>query len=229
MTNNGAIWIFEDDESSQFVYREILQDQYAITFFDSMESLRTVNGTKEGRPDLLIIDLLLSDGCMLDNFGSSFSSILMEVPWIVVSSVDEEAALRSCFSYGALDYLIKPFRKSELLVKIQRLLKSKKDTPLIKNISERPPDLDLLKRTISVSEDLRVELTPRELQIAKMLLDNYGAAVGRTELFKTVWNDARVTDKTLDIHLVSLRKKLHQIGLRIQLTTPGKYQLNREA
>lgn len=216
MTSETNIWILEDDKACQFVYEEILGIRYRITFFDSLDPFKAALMGQE-RPDLLIADIRLP--------GDSFLSLLktedsmpIRVPFIVVSSVDDLDALRLCFKYGARDYITKPFGKSELIVKIERILgetASRENT-----IAVNPTSLTVLYRGKHSSA-----LTSKEFQIVSQLREAPGNRRTREELTLGVWGDTNVGPKTLDVHLANLRRKLEPIGVRLEFVSPNSYQL----
>ena len=123
MNDEQTIWILEDDICSQFAYQEILGSLFHIISQGNCKEFLTAVENCKTSPKLVIADLRLPD----DSFLSCLSvpavmNFFSAIPFIVVSSVDEIDALRLCFSKGALDYLIKPFTKNELLVKIEKAL-----------------------------------------------------------------------------------------------------------
>src|SRR5262245_36436441 len=127
MLRKASIWILEDEKGARFVYERVLSYQYSLEFFSGMQELREALRSSGDRPALLIADLWVDDGCFTDFLSADGCVPLRGIPWVVVSSVDDIDVLRFCFSSGATDYLVKPFKKSELLVKIERILVRKSD------------------------------------------------------------------------------------------------------
>ena len=99
----------------------------------------------------------------------------------------------------------------------------------------RPPSrgyiLDSIKRSILVKtpdgHDQSVRLTPKEFEILDAL-DRSGGRLDRNRLFQSVWSDAVVGKKTLDVHLFSLRQKLEKLGLEVRWVD-GQYHLQQKA
>ncbi|MBI3541794.1 MAG: response regulator transcription factor, partial [Deltaproteobacteria bacterium] len=127
MLSNYWVWILEDDEGCQFVYRQTLGHRHQLKFFSSFSSFQEAldASTPDTAPAVVIADLMLSDGCLIRLLPEQELRRLYELPVIMVSSIDDVDMLRFCFDLGATDYLIKPFQKAELIAKLDRVLKRK--------------------------------------------------------------------------------------------------------
>ncbi len=218
------IWVVEDDAGLQFVYGEILGFRYNLTFFGTLEKFRAAlkERADTSTPDLLIMDLRLPDGSFLDLLMEADSPKLFSMPFLVVSSMDDLDALRICFEEGAIDYITKPFGKSELIVKIERIFlrppearvfhreHSNETGAMGQEILLDPVTLTVRRGTLQSSP-----LTSKEFQILSVLKNAPQNALPRDQIVDRVWQKTKVTGKTLDVHLFNLRKKL--VGLRVEL------------
>ncbi len=206
------IWIIEDDENMQFVYRDIFSSQYELLFFASIESF--VQGIALHQPPhLLILDLVFPDGLLYQAFPQH-APAFRQVPFIVVSALDEEEAVRASLKWGALDYITKPFGKSEILVKVEAHLNrcaNKDDYQAIFN-------LDPLTLTIFNHSGRSAELTSKEFRIMSLFLDAHEYRISRKDIFETLWKNIRVSTKTLDVHLSNIRRKIEPLKLTITVT-----------
>ncbi len=205
------IWIIEDDENMRFVYDDILKHLYQITFFDSLEGFAQGLSVQHP-PDLLILDLVLPDGLLHLSFPE-YAPSLKNVPFLVVSALDEEEAVRASLKWGALDYITKPFGKSEIQVKIEahmnRLKPKLEVEPLFR--------VDPLTLTIFNHWGRSQELTSKEFRIMSLFLDASKNRISRKEIFETLWANVRVSQKTLDVHLSNVRRKIENLKLSIVL------------
>lgn len=128
MKNTKSIWIVEDDAGSQFVYNEILGFRYRLQMFNNLQKFRDAWNNGERKPDLMIVDLHLPDESFLSFLQSEGAKEMKRsTPFIVVSSLDDLDALRICYEEGAVEFISKPFAKSELVVKVERSLAALKD------------------------------------------------------------------------------------------------------
>ncbi len=197
MKKDNSIWILEDFEGCRFVYHKVLDHHYDTRYFATLEDFRQALRLTESLPDLVVADLTLEDGTFFDLLGDADDQELLTVPFIVVSSMCDSDALRFCYRKGAVDYLVKPFKKAELLVKVEQAL-MKKDT--FRGVS------DLLHSD---------SFTKKERQIMQVLYDAKGLAVSREKILKTIWKKENVAPKTVDVHIHNIRKKVSEEKVKI--------------
>lgn len=226
MRSNESIWILEDDEGARFVYQQSLGFRYHLQFFENLAALtQKTSQLSSGQaqlPDLIIADLRLPDGDFLNYVTQQNGLLILNTPFLVVSSVDDLDVLRACFEEGAGDYLTKPFSKNELIVKVQRIL----NKPVVKEQFELDPMTLRVKKQDAAGETDFAQLTARELQIFSVLRQNLGTGISRKELLKKVWDNTAVTSKTLDVHLFNIRRKLAKIGIEIKIREPETLYLS---
>lgn len=219
-----SVWVLEDDDGVQFVYREMLSDLYDLKQFINLKSLKEeMANLKENSPSLLIADLRLSGENFLQYLSEIKSGgVNFSIPFIVVSSVDDMEALRTCFRYGAKDYLTKPFSETELLLKIEKLIDAKPFSQL--NLYE---DLkfDSVSFTLLRNGVASPAFTAKEFQIFQLLCDTPSRRIAKQELFERIWGGVMVNIKTVDVHLFNLRKKLETVGLTLDFVSPDYYEL----
>jgi DNA-binding response OmpR family regulator len=219
MTRKSTIWILEDEPGCRFVYQRTLELRYQLRFFETMEAfLEAVRENEGDRPDLVIADIRLPDRPFLEFFGTAEAQRFANVPLMVVSSVDDVDALRTCYRHGAKDYITKPFPKGELIVKVERIAsgpEGKKD-----QIEINPTSL-----TVSRGTSASPPLTPKEFQIIAILRGAPNRTLSRPQLYAEVWGQTRVGTKTLDAHLFNLRRKVEPLGLEIAHISPNLYRL----
>jgi DNA-binding response OmpR family regulator len=225
MKSQLLLWILEDDPGIQFMYEETLGIRYDLQFFSAVSSFAGALQTKPQRePDLIVADLRLPDQSFMSFLSSDRSRSSLRCPFIVVSSLDDMDALRYCFTHGAADYLVKPFRKSELVVKIERILNSAKiQNPMKTAIS--PWSLDPITLSVCRAGKAIGHLTSKEFQILSILHQAPDQTISRDQLCAAIWSEVQVTAKTFDVHLGNLRKKLSPLGMEIVLCAPGIYAI----
>ncbi|MBD2579039.1 response regulator [Oscillatoria sp. FACHB-1406] len=108
---------------------------------------------------------------------------------------------------GADDYITKPFGMQEFMARVEALLRRLRalSVPLFLNYGDLK--IDLVQRRVQLREEL-VDLTPQEFSLLYILARAEGAALSRTELLRRAWPDAIDNPRTIDTHVLSLRKKL---------------------
>jgi two-component system OmpR family response regulator len=122
-----------------------------------------------------------------------------------LGSVDDRVkGLRS----GGDDYLVKPFAFSELLARIEALLRRGAEAPSVTRLRVADLELDLLTRSVKRG-DKTIDLLPREFQLLEYMMRNAGHVVTRTMLLENVW-DYHFDPQTnvIDVHVSRLRQKI---------------------
>jgi DNA-binding response OmpR family regulator len=189
------ILILEDNVECSIIYQDILRaDHHEIEIVGSLSDLSKRLVNSNSIPDLFIADLKLPDGFFIDWVLENRPQLLVELNTIIVSSLEDMEILTRCFEWGAVDYLIKPFNKNELVVKVNRALGhfNVKKNPLIDD------DLALVQDNLTVIES----------KIFQQLLNHPKKFVSRDMIVQEVWKKVAVNSKTLDVHLSNIRKKL---------------------
>lgn len=168
---------------------------------------------------------------ILEESGNRFSLILLDVmmngingfetaqkirekgystPIIFLTALDTEADLLKGFSVGADDYISKPFSIKEVQARIKAVLsRSTTQSSVIrfKNIV-----LDIDTKNVSVDGE-NIKLTKTEFSILSLFLQKIGHIFSREELLMKVWpNDSCVVERTVDVHIARLRKKINSAG-----------------
>lgn len=216
--SSKSIWILEDDQQMQAIYEDMLIRSYSLTLFSSLREFR--DGLERlPPPDMMILDLMCPDGSLHTVF-EEFAPRLQETPFLIVSGLDEQEAIRSSFTFGAMDFISKPFSKAELQVKIDiflnRLTSQHNALSAVK--------LDPLSMTLFTRNARSSELTAKEYRILSLFLQAPEQIVPRKHLVMTLWKDINVSEKTLDVHLSNIRRKITSLGLTIICTEAG-YEL----
>lgn len=164
-------------------------------------------------------DLILLDVMMGTMSGFRFADKLrkelnIDIPVIFLTAKDTENDILTGFSLGADDYVSKPFSINELTARIKAVLK-RSYTDKIKNKSIMQfngIDLDTVRKRVIINDE-RVELTKKEYEILKVLLENQGKVFSRDDLLSRIWGqDVIVTERTVDVNITRLRAKLGEFG-----------------
>jgi len=217
MNTNKSIWILEDDKGCQFVYEQTLDHRYTTKYFERLDTFveALANTPNDELPQMIVADLMLGDGNFLNFLTNSKDSNILNIPFIIVSSIDDIDALRFCFKEGALDYLTKPFKKNELLVKIENVLSG----------STRIRSVETGLKKVSIDGQEVENLTAKQKQLLSLFLESNDRCVTRNDILEKVWGRTNVHPKTVDVHLYNLRRKLHSVGYMIRSEGGGRWAL----
>lgn len=210
------------------MYEEILSLRFKIKIFSNLEDFLETKNTspKEEGPHLVIMDLKLPGKSFLALLSSKDYNIFEDLPFLVVSSIDDLDALRLCFERGALDYITKPFSKNELIVKVERCLVGLRGELGKREYNELvldPTFLSATRRGVTISN-----LTMKEMQILSLLRHATHNTIMRQDIMTKVWGQVSVSAKTLDVHMFNLRKKIALLGLEIRHIPPSSYTLMQQ-
>ncbi|CAB5667802.1 Transcriptional regulatory protein CreB [Delftia tsuruhatensis] len=162
------------------------------------------------RPDLLLLDVGLPDGNGLD-WCRELRQAGATVPMLVLSARGEEMDRVLGLELGADDYLTKPFSPRELVARTRALLRrtQRLQTPqAITAPAHALFSIDTQGQRICI-QGVALELTRREYQLLRCLLERPGRILSREFLLDSIWGqDSDSTDRTVDTHVKTLRAKL---------------------
>lgn len=157
------------------------------------------------QPTLVIVDSDLPDGDGLEFCRwlekQQQSLILM------LSARNAEADIVAGLKAGADDYITKPFGMQEFLARVEALLRRCRTLPPPASLEYGSLKIDLVQRRVRFQEE-QIELTPQEFSLLYVLAQAGGTPLSRTELLKRAWPDAIDNPRTIDTHVLSLRKKI---------------------
>ena len=168
------------------------------------------------RPDVVILDLnipKLNGYGVLQNLREGGS----HVPVLILSAQKEETAKIRGFRLGADDFVTKPFSVLELMARIEALLRragAQRETVESAADEQRVQfgdvDVDLKTKAVFRSGE-KVELAPKAYELLVALMNHNGTVVRREDLLREVWGHRRlITTRTVDLHILELRRKLEQ-------------------
>ena len=178
----------------------------------------TANSAEEAIvKDIPSYNLLLLDVMMGEMSGFAMAKKLKadertcNVPIIFLTARDTENDTVTGFNLGADDYISKPFSIREVMVRIRAVLRRTAPQPEEneRNILKyQGLELDLDKKTVSI-EGKQVAFTKTEFELLHTLLDEKGRVFSRQELINRIWpSDVLVLDRTVDVNITRLRKKI---------------------
>jgi DNA-binding response OmpR family regulator len=175
--------------------------------------------------DLVILDLMLPGAYGLDVLKRMRER--SDVPVLILSARQETRDKVRGLELGADDYLVKPFWPEELLARVRARIRR----PVLERSNVRrfgALAIDLEKKSVAVG-DAAVDLTPAELGILTALAKRAGSAITRAALVDAALDpDREGTERTLDVHVSRLRKKLGPEGKRIETVWGIGYRLRQD-
>jgi len=211
------IFIVEDDKSICMELVEILENEgYAASYLTDFEHSK--EEILAARADLILMDINIP--------GINGRNLLKEIrkesdiPVIMVTSRTSEMDEVLSMSYGADDYITKPYNPTILLLRIAAVLKRMEGSQ--NAASYRGAEVNFSKGTIRLSEKEQV-LTKNEMIIFQRLLSSKDKIVSRDEIMTDLWdNEEYVNDNALTVNISRLRTKLAELGLPDAIETRKK-------
>lgn len=210
MTNNKRILVVDDEQDLCEILKFNLETEgYEVETADSAETALTL--------DLTSFDLMLLDVMMGEMSGFALAKHLKaqeetkDLPIIFLTARDTENDTVTGFNLGADDYISKPFSIREVMVRVRAVLRR-----TAKESDERQPstlkyqglELNLDNKTVSIDGE-QIPFTKTEFEILHTLLEESGRVFSRQELINRIWpSDVLVLDRTVDVNITRLRKKI---------------------
>lgn len=210
MDNNYRILVVDDEQDLCEILKFNLEtDGYTVEMANSAEEALEMN--------IESFNLLLLDVMMGGMSGFALAKQLKaepatkDIPIIFLTARDTENDTVTGFNLGADDYISKPFSIREVLVRVRAVLRRTAEhngVPQSNVISYQGLELNLDKKTVSIDGD-DIPFTKTEFEILHLLLDEKGRVFSRQELIDRIWpKDVLVLDRTVDVNITRLRKKI---------------------
>jgi DNA-binding response OmpR family regulator len=205
----ARILIAEDEPDMAMGLRDNLQ-------FEGYEILEASDGEQalemalNSRPDLILLDLMMPK---IDGFEvcKRIREAGFQVPIIMLTARSQEVDIVRGLEMGADDYITKPFGVRELLARIRVSLRHAGTDPSQARVLKiGDSEVDLIKGKVTCGETV-YNLGYFEIELLKMLVERAEEPVPRNDLLDKIWGlDAFPANRTVDNHIVSLRRKLEK-------------------
>lgn len=215
--DNYRILVVDDEED----LCEILKFNLEIEGFDVDTAYSAEEALKK---DLSVYKLLLLDVMMGEMSGFKMANIIRKqetktrIPIIFLTAKDTENDRLTGFNLGADDYIPKPFSIREVMARVKAVLRRTAVAPVAPDnavISYNNLKINLHKKKVQINEE-EITLTKKEFEILKLLLEHKGHVFSREDILSKVWSDeVYVLDRTIDVNITRLRKKIGEYGKNI--------------
>jgi len=163
----------------------------------------------ENAPDLLILDWMLPGVSGIEICRRLRArEATRRLPIIMVSARRDESERVRGLAVGADDYVVKPFSVIELMARVRALLRRSRPERIAERLRAGDLDLDRLTRRVRRG-DRDIRLGPTDFRLLEYLLEKPGRVLSRGHLLDLVWGrSAEVDERTVDVHIGRLRKRL---------------------
>lgn len=217
--------IVEDDEDIRELVSYALEAaSFECKGFDNgadfFESL------KEETPDLVLLDIMLPGEDGLSILKTLRETGNEDLPVILLTAKGSEVDKVKGLNLGSDDYVTKPFGVTELIARINAVLRRvKKDQPDHNKLSYKNIHMDVDEHKVEVGGEI-ISLTYMEFELLKFLIMNQNIVLSRDKLMNAVWGyNQSVESRTVDMHIKTLRKKLGESGDYIKTVRNVGYKI----
>lgn len=184
----------------------------------------TANSAEEAlKLELTRYALLLLDVMMGEISGFKMARMMKQnkdtanIPIIFITAKDTENDTITGFNLGADDYISKPFSLREVILRVKAVLRrtGNVQTDNEEKLTYKGLTIDIPKKKVTINDE-EISLTKKEFEILLFLLQNQGRVFSREDILARVWHDeVYVLDRTIDVNITRLRKKIGEYGQRI--------------
>lgn len=208
MAKRSILVIDDEKDILKLIQYNLEKEGYQVTTAATGEA--GVEAARRVRPDLIVLDLMLPgmDGLEACRILKS-DKAMRSVPVIMLTAKSSEVDQVVGLELGAADYVAKPFSVKVLLARVKNALRraepAKSETAVLK---VGDVTLDRERQSVTV-KGKPVQLTRLEFRILGFLMENPGKVFSRDQLLSGAWDgEAFVVDRTVDVHVKSIRSKL---------------------
>jgi len=215
------ILIVDDEEDICEILKFNLESEGYVV--DTVHSAEEALRKKLERYQLFLLDVMMKgmSGYKLADEIRKRKNI--RTPIIFITARSSENDKLTGFSLGADDFITKPFSVKEIMARVKALIRRSefKDTHEVTGSAIKVAGIELdVERKRLIIDGRREDLTPIEFQLLHILIRNPGRIFNRDQILESVWRDVNVTERTVDVHVTRLRKKLGDYG-RFLVTRKG--------
>lgn len=203
-----------DDEPD---LREILQCNLENAGYevDTAESAEEALHILSPDHSLILLDVMLGGMSGYKMANKLRNELKLKTPIIFLTAKDTENDMLTGFSAGADDYISKPFSLHEVLARIKAVLRRTQLPPERVETKAGNLTINFAKKLVSVGNE-EIRFSPKEFGILSMLAKQPGRVFSREEILAEVWHgDSYVLDRTVDVHIARVRRKLGENAYHI--------------
>jgi two-component system phosphate regulon response regulator PhoB len=216
---DAKVFLVEDDQSIiTLVEYNLKKEGFKVSVSsDGEDALKEI---KNQEPDLILLDWMLPNLSGIDICKSlRKDKKFQDLPIIMLTAKGQEEDKVSALNAGADDYITKPFGHSELVARINALLRRSKPRVAEDKIIYKDLCIDRIQRKV-FRKEIQIDLGPTEYRILNFFIKNPQRVYSRDQLLTNVWADnINVESRTVDVHIRRLRKAINLDGTKELIRT----------
>lgn len=221
------VWVLENEpsilgkiRSGDLLAKELKHFTSYSTFQGEVN--RLAKSAVRENPTIVVCEFSFETKTVFD-LQNLFTTNELSIPkFLVVSQIKEKESIKRCLEFGVVDYLCKPVVAEELIAKIEFHLQKNSAS-----FAGPVNPLYLCPETMSLiahGKDIAV-FTAKEFQIFGILIKKFDQVTSRGEIIKIIWPKSKINNKTFDVHMFNIRKKLWNSEIQVKFCPPDGYRL----
>ena len=213
---NRLIYIVEDDTAiKELESYALINSEFSVEGFEREKELFDALTIKI--PALILLDIMLPDEDGIHILKKIRSTTAYrDIPVIMVTAKTTEIDAVKGLDMGADDYITKPFGVMELVSRVKAVLRRTQKAEHQQILIYKNIVIDEAQHKVFV-DDEEIELTYKEYEVLKLLIINKGIVLTRDKIMESIWGyDFEQGNRTVDVHIQSLRKKIKSAGVHIK-------------
>lgn len=213
---NRLIYIVEDDTAiKELECYALINSEFSVEGFERGKELFDALTIKI--PALILLDIMLPDEDGIHILKKIRSTMAYrDIPVIMVTAKTTEIDAVKGLDMGADDYITKPFGVMELISRVKAVLRRTQKAEHQQILIYKNIVIDEAQHKVFV-DDEEIELTYKEYEVLKLLIINKGIVLTRDKIMESIWGyDFEQGNRTVDVHIQSLRKKVKSAGVHIK-------------
>jgi len=221
---NTKILIVDDDE----LIREVLEFNLVNEGFEITCAASGEEALEKISPEhsLILLDIMMG-GMSGYRVAEELRKKGNDIPIIFLTAKDTENDMLTGFSVGGDDYISKPFSIKEVIVRIKAVLKRQNKPDKQDKLTFNDLTIDLNTKEVCIKSK-KIELTKTEYNLLMFLIQQSNRVVSREEIIDTIWKETPfITERTVDVHITRLRKKLENYSHLIANKIGFGYRFNK--
>jgi DNA-binding response OmpR family regulator len=217
----------EDTRETQLVLQSLLRDYKVITCMSLEEARRSL---VHGPFAAIILDIELPDGDGLRFLAECPENLKKQAAIFIISSKTALANKAMAFTYGADDFISKPFDPLEVKMRIDaKIRKMTEQQSSSENFTIADLMVNVAEQRLYLEEDgesTQINFTSLEFRIFVFLSKNRDKVISRDEIINHIWGGrVHITDRTVDAHIAHIRKKISSSKVKIETVFGSGYKL----
>lgn len=213
---NRLIYIVEDDTAiKELESYALINSEFSVEGFERGKELFDALTMKI--PALILLDIMLPDEDGIHILKKIRNTMAYrDIPIIMVTAKTTEIDAVKGLDMGADDYITKPFGVMELVSRVKAVLRRTQKAEHQQILIYKNIVIDEAQHKVFV-DDEEIELTYKEYEVLKLLIINKGIVLTRDKIMENIWGyDFEQGNRTVDVHIQSLRKKVKSAGVHIK-------------